>query len=239
MDSGGGRRLQRRLRNPDRNRVPQARNRNYNVTRKGRHPVTTPVPFDRFAAELSAGERIEWTGQPNPRVILHAEDWAAIPFSLMWGGFAIFWLLGASGLLDIWKHRPDRTFQYFGLIWGTPFVLVGQYLIWGRFAYAAWKKRRTYYAITGNRALIVQDGLRGRRSTSVRFSDLSLIDKRVRADGIGTISFGAPVTGQWQWGRGNPPRPPSFDDIDNAESVYQQILRLQEQSRKSSAFTNF
>lgn len=196
--------------------------------------MTTPLAFDHFAPDLAAGERIEWTGQPNPGAIFHPEDSALIPFSLMWGGFAIFWLLGASGILGLGKQHPDQTFQYFGLIWGTPFVLVGQYLIWGRFVYAAWKKRRTYYAITGNRALILENGLRGRTSTSVRFSDLSLIGKRVRADGIGSISFGGPVTGQWQWGRRNAPRPPTFDDVDNAEFVYQQIIRLQEQSHKSS-----
>ena len=91
--------------------------------------MTTPIPFNTFSSELSPGETIQWTGRPNPTVIFHKEDWGLIPFGLLWGGFAIFWLLGASGLWDFWTNSPDQTFQWFGVIWGTPFVLVGQYLM--------------------------------------------------------------------------------------------------------------
>jgi hypothetical protein len=200
--------------------------------------MTTPVSFEHFTPELGPGERIEWTGQPNPSVIFHPEDWIAIPFSLMWGGFAIFWLLGASGILAMGRSHSDRTVQYFGLLWGAPFVLIGQYLIWGRFVAAGWKKKRTYYALTNYRALILEDGLLGRRSTGVRFDNLSLIDRRIRPDGVGAISLGGPITAQWQWGKRNQTRPPSFEDIDNVELVYQNLLRLQEQSRKPSVATS-
>jgi hypothetical protein len=161
--------------------------------------MTTPVPFDLFSPELLPGETVQWTGRPNPRVIFHADDIGGIPFSLLWGGFAIFWLLGASGLWDIWANPPDKTFRWFGVIWGTPFVLVGQYLIWGRFVYARWKKKRTYYAITTRRALIVEHGLRSRSSVSTYFDNLPTIDKKVRSDGIGSIAFGAAVTGSGNW----------------------------------------
>jgi hypothetical protein len=196
--------------------------------------MATPVPFDIFSSELSPGETIEWTGLPNAAVILHPEDWVAIPFSLLWGGFAIFWFLGASGIWHIWTNRPNQTFQYFGLIWGTPFVLVGQYMIWGRFVYSRWKKQRTYYALTNRRALIVENRLRSRASSSAYFENISVVDKRARLDGIGSISFGGPIRVEWQWGRRNPPRPPTFDDVDDVDSVYQIALRLYDQARKSA-----
>jgi hypothetical protein len=196
--------------------------------------MTTPVPFDLLSSELLPGETIQWTGRPNPSVIFHQEDWLVIPFSLMWGGFAIFWLLGASGIWDIFTNRPTHTFQYFGLIWGTPFVVVGQYMIWGRFVYRRWKKQRTYYALTNRRALIIEEGLRNRASSSAYFENLAIVDKRVRRDGIGSISFGGPVTNEWQWGKNNPPRPPTFDDVDGADSVYQIAARLQSQECNSS-----
>ena len=41
---------------------------------------------------------------------------------------------------------------------GIPFVLVGQYMIGGRFLYSAWKRKRTHYAVTSRRVLVVQDG---------------------------------------------------------------------------------
>src|ERR1041385_6344562 len=121
--------------------------------------MNQPVPFDVFTPELQPQESVEWSGQPNPSVIFHPEDWGMIPFSLLWGGFAIFWLLGASGLWT-WvsnKTAGDKAFGWFGVIWGTPFVLFGQYMIWGRFVYKCWEKRRTYYALTNRRALIVQE----------------------------------------------------------------------------------
>jgi hypothetical protein len=72
-------------------------------------------------------------------------------------------------------------------------------MIWGRFVYARWKKRRTFYALTNRRALIVQNGIKGRTSSSAYFENLSVVEKRVRSDGIGIISFGGPVTGEWRW----------------------------------------
>jgi hypothetical protein len=167
--------------------------------------MTTPLPFDLFSSELFPGETVQWTGRPNAAVIFHTEDWALIPFSLLWGRFAIFWLLGASGIGDFWTNRPDKTFQWFGVIWGTPFVLMGQYMIWGRFVYNHWKKQRTYYGLTTRRALIVVNGFRGRTASSAYFENMTIIDKRVRHDGIGSISFGGPVSGEWKWGRNNPP----------------------------------
>jgi hypothetical protein len=193
--------------------------------------MTTPVPLDVFSSELLPGEIIEWTGQPNRSIIFHREDWFVIPFSLMWGGFAIFWLLGASGLWDIWQSKPTHPFQIFGVIWGTPFVVVGQYMIWGRFFHQRWKRARTYYALTNRRALIVEHGFKGRKSSSVFFENLSVTDKRVRGDGIGSISFGGPLSGEWR-SKNKPPRPPTFDDIDNADSVYQTALHLQDRARR-------
>ena len=177
--------------------------------------MTTPVPFDVFSGELLPGETIQWTGRPNPRVILHPEDAFMIPFSLMWGGFAIFWLMGASGIADIWSNPPDRTFRWFGVIWGTPFVVVGQYMIWGRFLYERWNKKRCITrSQTGARSLW------SKAYATAVYLLLPLIDKRVRSDGIGSIAFGAPVTGKWRSGRNNPPRPPTVDDVDGADAVY-------------------
>lgn len=170
------------------------------------------------------------------------------PAERIWFHPALFWAatknmpqdqadrLLSEVLSYIWRHRPSHTFQYFGLIWGTPFVLFGQYLIWGRFVYSRWKKRRTYYALTNRRALIVQNGLKGRTSSSAYFDNLSVIDKRVRSDGIGIISFGGPVRGEWQWGKGNPPRPctlmTSMTPIPCTSSRFDFAIRRGSQRRK-------
>ena len=121
----------------------------------------SPINQDSFLAiqpELTSGESILWAGQPNSRIIFHKEDLFTIPFSLMWGGFAIFWEAGVAGLWGQTTHFGNRWI--FGMIWGIPFVIIGQYLIWGRFFYTAWKKKRTHYAVTSRRVMVVQNGWR-------------------------------------------------------------------------------
>lgn len=202
--------------------------------------ITTPISVDVFSSELLPGERVHWTGSPNASVIFHREDLATVPFSLLWGGFAIFWLLGASGIWDVFANKPNDTFHWFGIIWGTPFVLVGQYLIWGRFIHTAWKKRRTYYALTDRRALILYYAFRARNVESAYFSNLDRVEKRVRPDGIGSIAFGGPVQSDWQLrpkGSRSTPAAPTFADIDDADSVYQLAMRLQESAQKTNVWS--
>lgn len=193
--------------------------------------MTSSLP-DVFSGELRPEERLEWVGRPDPSIIFHREDWLAIPVSLLWGGFAIFWLLGAAGIANVWSNQRGRTFQWFGVIWGTPFVLVGQYMIWGRFLYSRWLKDRTYYALTNTRAIVLRIGLTGRSATSVYFENLPMLDKYVRGDGKGAISFGGPYTGQLQTGRRSAPRPLTFDDLADVTAVYQVALGLYDESRK-------
>jgi hypothetical protein len=98
-----------------------------------------------FESYLTKDETILWMGQPNPRWLLSSGDVFLIPFSLMWGGFALFWEAGAlSG------GAPG-----FFALWGVPFVLVGQYLIWGRFIHKYLRRKNTFYALTNRRALVL------------------------------------------------------------------------------------
>ena len=60
-------------------------------------PQINPESMQAVQPDLISGESILWAGQPNTRVIFHKEDALLIPFSLLWGGFAIFWEVGVSG----------------------------------------------------------------------------------------------------------------------------------------------
>ena len=114
---------------------------------------------DIFRNEILPGEHIQWRGQPDPSSIFCAADLFMIPFSLMWGGFAIFWELTALGIAgpEIKPgHEPPAFFPLFGI----PFVLIGLYVIMGRFFYKAYKKRNTYYAVTDRRVIVLYDGFR-------------------------------------------------------------------------------
>lgn len=98
-----------------------------------------------FDPYLSHDESILWMGRPNPLWLLGWNDFLAIPFSLLWGGFAIFWESMALG------SDAPLIFK----LWGLPFVLAGQYMIWGRFIHKYLLRRHTYYAITEHRALVL------------------------------------------------------------------------------------
>ena len=81
------------------------------------------------------------------------------------------------------------TLSFFAL-WGIPFVLIGLYMIVGRFFYKVWALKRTSYAVTNRRVLILRETF-GRNVQSIYLSTLPAVDTSVRGDGSGTIVFGS------------------------------------------------
>lgn len=163
-----------------------------------------------------------WTGKPNRSVHFHSYDWYAIPFSLLWGGFAIAWEAGATNA----GHAGKEVLWIFGL-WGIPFVLAGQYAIWGRFFYTAWKKRRVVYAVTNRRLLTIVRSPQA-KVISLYLQRLPGLSKTIMSSGVGTIAFGELPTIVSGFRGQKQPRPdnlflnldvPVFVDIDNAADV--------------------
>jgi hypothetical protein len=192
---------------------------------------------EKFQHDLTPGEVVLWTGQPNGSVIFHARDLYLIPFSLLWGGFAIFWELGVLGYWGSAHKSGANSTSWFFTLWGIPFVLVGQYIIWGRFVFDWWRKKRTFYAITDKRLLIVEEVL-NRKLISVRLTENTFLDKSTRQDGRGTLKFGVPqaTANNWSWwGNFESDSRPSFRDIDEVERVYTMISNLQARLKSSTS----
>jgi hypothetical protein len=101
-------------------------------------------PRSRILSLLRQGERLLWVGQPDPRVRFTGADAFLIPFSILWGGFAIFWEFMAVTTVK----------QPLFVLWGIPFVLIGLYFIFGRFFFKKRRKLRTVYALTDRRAIV-------------------------------------------------------------------------------------
>ncbi len=167
---------------------------------------------------LLTGERILWSGRPAQGFLLASRDVLLIPMSLLWGGFAVFW---ETTVLT----RPN-TPGFFGL-WGIPFVLIGLYLIVGRFLLDAWIRSGMSYAVTNKRILISRSGPFA-KFTAVsldRLPDASIIGNAGRR---GTIRFGEPAQ---LWGRRNSfaswtpslDPTPQFIAIEDAQSVFDQV----------------
>ena len=155
--------------------------------------------------------------------MLRPSDAYMIPFSLLWGGFAIFWetdVLHTSG--------PNTAFMS---VWGIPFVLAGLYLIVGRFFVDGGLRARTLYGLTNRRAIIIS-GLFSRTIHSLPLRTLTDISLQVRSDRSGTILLGRPLPySSWssgmRWPGGNQYSTPAFEMIPNAKAVHDQLLEAQ------------
>jgi hypothetical protein len=142
--------------------------------------LTSSPPPPEITAALDRGERILWSGQPRQGLMLRGIDAFAIPFGLLWTSIPLFGAVAAIA---------GRKSNLFALVPAIPFVLIGLYLIMGRFFVDAAQRRRTVYALTDERILIVS-GLSSRNVRSLSLRTLDQVDVSARASGEGTITFG-------------------------------------------------
>jgi hypothetical protein len=156
----------------------------------------------RVRAELRAGERLVWVGQPQPGRFARG----AIPivlFGIAWTAFAVFWMAAASGTLFGGfggnNNTPGEFRAFFACfpLFGLPFVLIGL----GMLSSPYWFRRqakRTCYALTDRRAILWQASPFG--SVTVRSYGPEALDKIHRteyADGCGDFVFEEAVSVGW------------------------------------------
>ncbi len=146
-------------------------------------------------------------------------DWWAVPFSLAWAGFAVFW--------EVMAFHENTPF--FFRFWGIPFVLVGAYLVFGRFLWDARRRSHTSYAVTDRRVLFVT-GPRSRNTTTLPLRSLPAVTLVVRDDGTGDVVFDAADARHVAIG-GLVPRgssvPAMLEFVPNARQVYDVIREAQ------------
>jgi len=164
-----------------------------------------------FTGRLLKDEKIIWCGQPARGFLLTSRDWLLIPFSLFWGGFAVFWE----------KSVLDANASNFMKLWGVPFVLVGVYLVAGRFFLDAWIRRRIYYAVTNKRVLILRSAPFSKFS-AMSFGQLRDTNLTESANGRGTIRFATKDFSGWIPALDSTPQ---FLAIEDARRVFDQIQR--------------
>jgi hypothetical protein len=126
--------------------------------------LVDPAAADQVGAELQFGERVLWSGRPDSRSWFVSSDLYLVPFSLLWGAFAIFWEASA-----VTSHGG-----LFFDVWGVPFVAIGLYMIAGRFIVRRRLMRRTAYAITEQRAIAIRPTWRGGRETTSVWFEIGL-----------------------------------------------------------------
>jgi hypothetical protein len=170
-----------------------------------------------YQRDLLPGEHIIWEGRPATGLIFRPMDAFMVPFSLLWGGFAIFWNV------MVWVTEAPWAMRLFGL----PFVVVGLYMIAGRFVIDSRSRARTRYLVTDQRVVILKTG--GSSTKSLDIKRLPALELQERRDGSGTIRFGdaASPFGAYGWGiwGGNFDTTPQFARIEDVRSVYALIRK--------------
>lgn len=158
---------------------------------------------------LFADEKVLWRGAPEPGIHLHKEELLIIPFSILWSGFAFFWELSVLA-----KNAP-LLFQ----LWGIPFVLAGLYMLIGRFFASAWQARRTSYAVTDRRILMVSRS----RHNEIPLNRISHLELQRHRGGLGSILLETGRVNFRLQNRFTPDYLGSIRSIRDSEQVYRLI----------------
>ena len=134
------------------------------------------MDYIAYKQYLVNGEYVLWQGMPEKGNLISRSDIFMIPFSILWCGFAIFWEITA-----ITSGAP-----FFFALWGIPFVCVGLYIVFGRFIWTAWTRKRTRYVITNKKII----RFRGKRVDMLDGRSLPPMHTEIHRNGNGTIIFG-------------------------------------------------
>jgi hypothetical protein len=183
-------------------------------------------PEETISGELGTNEELLWAGRPPLGLMFRPVEAFLIPLSIFWSGFAIFWMVAASTNGGGW-------FALFGI----PFLLVGFYLLIGRFWLDVRQRERTFYAVTSDRVVILSGWLT-RRVKSLAIDTLTDVSLSERSGSRGTITFGPVPPMHWLYsGAGWPTfghwhAVPNFELAEGAREVYEIIRRAQRDAKQ-------
>ena len=167
-----------------------------------------------FQNEMLKDEKILWSGQPKQGFFLTGGEILASLIGL------IFFL----GIGSFMEYTAIQSFNIALIIFSLPFLLVGLYLVFGNTIYKNYQKKRTYYAVTNQRVLILINSF-NKKVKSKLISQIPVLNKTVKKDGSGTIQFDN--TGYKDTG-GDSYRIEvfSFENIKDVDTVYRMISGL-------------
>jgi hypothetical protein len=179
--------------------------------------VNASIAPQTLRGRLDAGERLIWWDRPRQGLMLRKVDAFAIPFSLLWAGFAIFWALLALKSGGPWLFKLSSV----------GFVLIGVYVVIGRFFHDAWRRQKLFYGLTDHRILIATPN----SCRTLSLDHLNEIALEETGDGRGSIAFGSDPP----WARLNTgwpfwttaPAVPTLEGIAEARRVLASIREAQ------------
>ena len=131
---------------------------------------------------LEPGEKLLWSGRPRQGIVFRLIDLLLVPFSMLWGGFALVWEYMVVTQMPFNDGGVALIFPVAGFL----FSLVGLYMIAGRFVADRYCRAHLAYGITDKRAVIVAEAP-WRTVTSYEIDTLRGLRLVERGNGRGTV----------------------------------------------------
>jgi len=191
-----------------------------------------PEPEEVIRQELGPGEKLLWAGRPRQGIVLRPADAYLVFVGLFFTAFSVFWVGGViiAGLANDGSGAGSLCVALFGV----PFILVGLYMLVGRFFVEARQRNRTSYGVTSERVIIVS-GLFARQVKSLALETITDLSLTERPSGSGYITFGPipPYYGVtfYYVDTGTTTRVPTFELEAGARAVYETIRAAQRAAR--------
>jgi|GEM_PF-1119743 len=142
---------------------------------------------------ITASERVLWSGKPDASVIFEKLDYLFIPLGIGYTWVCTSWCVGVTEkvvelYLDTRFANPANWLSLLFPLIGAVLILSGLYLTIGRFVYKTYKRKRTFYALTDKRVIIVH-ATGEKKVTSAEYRIIDSIQKVATAEARGTVVF--------------------------------------------------
>lgn len=173
---------------------------------------------------LLPNEDVLWVGEPKGGVVFSSYDILLIPFSIVWTSVPAFMLYSILS-----NYRMANGISIFFVSFVSVFLLIGLYLLAGRFLLDIYRRKHTRYVVT-NRRILILGGIRKNKVKSIDIRNCSSIELSAKQNGFGTISFGKLAEGNSFYRNPFPfgNHLPSFEGIESSIEVYKIIMSIQQ-----------
>lgn len=197
--------------------------------------TTTPIGWDGI---LDDDETILWQGRPDSAVVWSDLISFESVFGLFFGGFALFWVIGAAAMTSGIPSQGGvgAVFTFFPLF-GLPFLAVGLYMVVGRIFWDAFQRGRTWYTLTDRAAYIARDTFGKRSLKRYGLEDLNPPD--LQDNTPGSVIFAEDISHYRSSSRRGGSRnrttrtPVGFRRIPDARAVYRLLVDQRNAHRRA------
>ncbi|MBI2867977.1 MAG: PH domain-containing protein [Chloroflexi bacterium] len=184
---------------------------------------TDATAANPILAEVQPDEQVVWSGKPRKRAFLFATpSWVSyfLPFFLLWV------LNGIALLVFLAVKVGDQEAST--MVFLVVYTLIGLYLGFGRYLFALWEWKNTFYLLTTRRVLVSR-GVTKRQIARVPLEQIK--GARVlylRASGVGNIDLGNSTARSYipGWPTLGMTVGPAFLAVENARALYDKVQEL-------------